>query len=110
MSSLVKCNTHSCVMCHLSSQVGNGVYLAAGATVLGNIIVGDGSVVNAGSVVTKPVASFTRVGGVPAKVIAKFAVNETYIAEMAQSRYLEDEAPNQYDFRKAFINHHKEII
>lgn len=82
------------------------MYLAAGATVLGNIPVGDGAVVNAGSVVTKPVSSHTRVGGVPAKAISKFAVNETCVAEIAQSKYLEDEAPHMFDFPKAFINFH----
>jgi len=40
--------------------VGNGVYFATGATVLGNIHIGDGSVINAGSVVTKPVDSYTH--------------------------------------------------
>jgi serine O-acetyltransferase len=51
-------------------KVGNSVFFGTGATVLGNIFVGDGSIVNAGSVVTKPVAPLTRVGGVPAKFIA----------------------------------------
>lgn len=88
--------------------MGSGVYLAAGATVLGNIPVGDGAVINAGSVVTKPVAAHTRVGGVPARAIAKFNVNETYVAEIAQSKYLEDEMPNLFNFPKAFINFHKE--
>lgn len=91
------------------SQVGNGVYLAAGATVLGNIVVGDGAVINAGSVVTKPVAAYTRVGGVPAKVIGKFAVNETYIAEIAQSAYNVDDSATTFDFPKAFVNFHKEM-
>ena len=75
---------------------------------LGNIPVGDGAVVNAGSVVTKPVAAHTRVGGVPAKAIAKFTVDESYIAEIAQSKYLEDEAPNLFDFQKSFINFHED--
>lgn len=50
-------------------KVGNGVFIEAGATVLGNILIGDGSFINAGSVVTKPVKPYTRVGGVPAKLI-----------------------------------------
>ena len=44
---------------------------------MGNIRVGDGAVVNAGSVVTKAVAPYTRVGGVPAREIAKFSMNHT---------------------------------
>lgn len=51
-------------------KLGNGVFVAAGASILGNIYIGDNSVVNAGSVVTKPVAACTRVGGVPARFIS----------------------------------------
>jgi serine acetyltransferase len=67
------------------------VYLAAGATVLGNIRVGEGSVVNAGSVVTKPVEPYTRVGGVPAKLVSRFDADdsETYV-DMSQANYNED--------------------
>ena len=57
---------------------------------MGNIIVGDGSVINAGSVVTKPVAPYTRIGGVPARVISTFSVNQTYIAELAQLKYIDE--------------------
>lgn len=85
------------------------MYLAAGATILGNIPVGDGSVINAGSVVTKLVAAYTRVGGVPAKAIAKFTMNDTYIAEIAQIRYEEDDAANEFDLPKAYMNYHREV-
>lgn len=51
-------------------KVGNQVYVGAQSTILGNIRIGDGSVVNPCSVVTKPVEPNTRVGGVPAKVIS----------------------------------------
>jgi serine acetyltransferase len=57
--------------------VGNGVYIAAGAIVLGNIKIGDGVIINAGSVVTKPVEPYSRVGGVPGRVIAKFEFTDT---------------------------------
>lgn len=55
-------------------KLGNGVFVAAGASILGNIIIGDNSVVNAGSVVTKPVAASTRVGGVPARFISNLTI------------------------------------
>ena len=47
---------------HVNHQIGNGVFLAAGSIIMGNIIVGDGAVIDAGSVVTKPVRPYTRVG------------------------------------------------
>jgi serine O-acetyltransferase len=52
-------------------KVGNGVLLSAGATVLGNISIGDGAQVAAGSVVLKSVPPHTIVAGVPAKEIGK---------------------------------------
>jgi len=49
-------------------KVGNGVVIRDGGTVLGNIVVGDGSVVDAKSIVTKPVPPLATVSGVPASV------------------------------------------
>ncbi|MFT3931882.1 MAG: serine O-acetyltransferase [Spongiibacteraceae bacterium] len=52
-------------------KVGNGVLLSAGAKVLGNIKIGEGAQVCAGSVVLKEVPPHTIVAGVPAKVVGK---------------------------------------
>ncbi len=50
-------------------KIGDNVLLSVGAKVLGNIKVGDCSVVGAGSVVLKEVPPRTTVAGVPSKVI-----------------------------------------
>jgi serine O-acetyltransferase len=50
-------------------KIGNGVLLAAGAKVLGNITVGDGVKVGAGSLVLESVPDHVTVAGVPAKVV-----------------------------------------
>jgi serine acetyltransferase len=50
--------------------VGEGAWLGAGAKVLAGVRVGRGAVVGAGAVVTKDVADFTIVGGVPARLLA----------------------------------------
>jgi serine O-acetyltransferase len=49
-------------------KVGKGVILEDGATVLGNIKVGDGALITAKSIVTKPVPPLAIVSGVPARV------------------------------------------
>ena len=87
-------------------KVGKGVYISAGATVLGNIQIGEGSIINAGSVVTKPVAPFTRVGGVPAKFISSFEFNEYILAELSQEKYIETTEAS--DAPQSIVDYHGE--
>lgn len=50
-------------------EIGEDCWLGIGVTVLPGVTIGKGCVVAAGAVVTKDVAPFTLVGGVPAKLI-----------------------------------------
>lgn len=50
-------------------SLGNDVWLGHGAIILPGVTIGHGAAVGAGAVVTKDVAPFTVVGGVPAKPI-----------------------------------------
>ena len=50
-------------------KVRRGVLISAGAKILGNIELGEGSKIGTGSVVLKPVAPHTTVTGVPAKKV-----------------------------------------
>jgi len=50
-------------------KIGDGVLISAGAKILGNITVGEGAKVGAGSVVLKDVPPHTTVAGVPARVV-----------------------------------------
>jgi serine O-acetyltransferase len=50
-------------------KIGQGVVIGAGATVLGNIVVGEHARIAAGSVVLRPVPPHATVAGVPAKVM-----------------------------------------
>jgi phosphonate metabolism protein (transferase hexapeptide repeat family) len=49
--------------------IGNDVWLGHGAIVMPGVTIGNGAVVGSGAVVTKDVAPYTIVGGVPAKPI-----------------------------------------
>ena len=52
-------------------KVRKGVLISAGAKILGNIEIGEGAKIGAGSVVLKPVEAHTTVAGVPAKVVGR---------------------------------------
>jgi len=52
-------------------KIGDGVLISAGAKILGNIRVGEGAKVGAGSVVLDDVPAHTTVAGVPAKVVGR---------------------------------------
>jgi len=52
-------------------KVASGVLIGAGSKVLGNISIGEGAQICAGSVVLNPVAAHTVVAGVPATVIGQ---------------------------------------
>jgi len=50
-------------------KIGDGVLISAGAKILGNIVVGEGAKIGAGSVVLKEVPAHTTVAGVPARIV-----------------------------------------
>lgn len=50
-------------------EIGNDVWIGANAIILPGVVIGDGSIVAAGAIVTKNVPPYAVVGGVPAKVI-----------------------------------------
>jgi acetyltransferase-like isoleucine patch superfamily enzyme len=55
----------------LKTQIGNDVWIGAGAVVLGGSRIGDGVVVAAGAVVRGEIEAYSVVGGVPARVIRR---------------------------------------
>lgn len=75
--------------------IGNDVWIGADAVVLRGVTIHDGAVVAAGAVVTKDVAPYTIVGGVPAREISKRFDDETIaeLLELAWWRF----SPNQLD-------------
>lgn len=54
-----------------STFIGNDVWIGGNALILQGVTIGDGAVVAAGAVVTKDVAPYEIVGGVPARLIRK---------------------------------------
>ena len=56
-------------------QICNGVLISAGAKLLGNIVVGEGAKIAAGSVVLNDVAPYSTVAGVPAKQVGQLSID-----------------------------------
>lgn len=59
------------IRCNEPINIGNDVWIGANVVILPGVKIGDGAVIAAGAVVTKNVAPYTIVGGVPAKPIRK---------------------------------------
>lgn len=49
--------------------IGNDVWIASHALIMGGLTIGDGAVIASGAIVTKDVPPYAIVGGIPAKVI-----------------------------------------
>lgn len=49
--------------------IGNGVFVASGAIIIGKCEIGDNSIVMAGAVVTKNFSNFSMIAGIPAKKV-----------------------------------------
>lgn len=60
--------------------IGNDVWIGYEAVILSGVTIGDGAIIGARSVVTKDVAPYTIVGGVPAKPIRRRFSDETAAA------------------------------
>ena len=67
-------------------EIGNDVWIAAGAQVLHNVKIGNGAVIGGGAVVTKDVPPYAVVVGVPARVIA-FRCAENLIEELEKIQW-----------------------
>ena len=52
-------------------KVGNNVLIGAGASLLGNISIGDGAKIGAGSVVLRPIPAHATAVGAPAKIVGR---------------------------------------
>ena len=82
-----------------STIIGNDVWIGNRVTIIGDIEIGNGAIIAAGSIVTKNVLPYSIVGGVPAKLI-KFRFDEdriTKIDEMNWWNWEDDDILNNID-------------
>lgn len=68
--------------------VGNDVWIGVNAVILQGVIVGDGAVIGANSVVTKDVDDYSIVAGIPARELRK-RFTEDRVNELKKSRWFD---------------------
>lgn len=73
-------------------QIGNDVWIGSNVLIMEGVTIGDGAVVGAGSVVTKDVAPYEIVAGVPAKSIRRRFDDETVSKLLDMKWWDKDEA------------------
>ncbi|HEY1096735.1 MAG TPA: CatB-related O-acetyltransferase [Alphaproteobacteria bacterium] len=82
------------------TTIGNDVWIGTHATIMQGITIGDGAIIAAGAVVTKDVAPYAIVGGVPAKLI-RHRFDEETIQQLLELKWWELDADQlndvQYD-------------
>ncbi|MEN9337876.1 MAG: hypothetical protein RIQ41_190 [Candidatus Parcubacteria bacterium] len=66
--------------------IGNDVWIGYGATILGEVRIGDGAIIGAGALVVDDVPPYAVVGGVPAKAF-KYRFKEHQIEKLLSMRW-----------------------
>lgn len=74
--------------------VGNDVWIGSNVMVLKGVRIGNGAIVAAGAVVTRDVAPYTVVGGVPARLIRNRFASPVIIARLNKLKWWEFLAPD----------------
>ena len=87
----------------LPITIGNDVWVGTNVSLAGGIDIGDGAIIAAHSVVTKSVAPYTIVAGIPA-VFKKFRFPEEIIQRFISSRWWEYELIDMYTAQLDFSN------
>lgn len=84
-----------------SIVIGNDVWIGMDCTIMSGVKIGHGSVIAAGSVVSKDIPPYSIVGGAPAKVIKKRFDDRT-VKELLDSKW--------WELSDDFLNSNKELL
>ena len=82
-------------------RIGNSVWIGYGAIILPGVSIGDGSIIGAGTVITKDVAEYSIVAGNPGKEIKK-RFNEKIIDAIKHSKWWEKDIMELEDYSNLF--------
>ncbi|WP_157663491.1 CatB-related O-acetyltransferase [Gilvibacter sp. SZ-19] len=82
-------------------RIGHDVWVGHNALIVGNVNIGNGAIIASGAVVTKDVAPFTIVGGVPARQIGQ-RFSDQIIAEIQELAWWDFDAEKLEQHRHLF--------
>ena len=86
-----------------SAEIGNDVWIGTNVIIIGKVKIGDGSIIGAGSIVTKDVEPYSVVAGNPAKKI-KDRYDTNVIAELLKIKWWNWPLATIEDRKKDFTN------
>ena len=89
------------------THIGNDVWVGAGAKIKSGLIIGNGSIIAAGAVVTKNVPPYSIVGGVPARVI-RYRFDEKTASELERTKWW-DWSDEKIKSNGIYFNNPKEL-
>ena len=76
---------------YIFAHIGNDVWIGENVMIKGGLNIGDGAIIAAGSIVTKDVAPYSIVAGIPAKIIRYRFTNEQ-IASLLNIKWWENDS------------------
>jgi len=90
-------------------KIGNDVFIGMNVSILDGITIGDGAVIGAGAVVTKDVAPYSIVGGVPAKHL-RYRFGEKQIEQLLKIQWWKWDDERLKNVEKNFFDIDKFIL
>lgn len=81
--------------------IGNDVWIGTRAIIMDGVTIGDGAIIAAGAVVTKDVAPYAIIGGVPGKLI-KYRFNSDTVLNLLKSKWWDMNISDLKDFSTQF--------
>lgn len=89
--------------------LGTNVCLGAGVTIVGNVKIGYGSIIGAGSIVNKDIPPFTIAIGSPAGIIKKYDFNQLKWIPYSSSAEMTDNGPNEEEYLALLKRNYPEV-
>lgn len=92
----VTLNYNGLIDTEVQTNIGNDVWIGMNSIIKRGVTIGDGAIIASGSVVTKDVAPYAIVGGVPAKII-RFRFDKEQLHALAKCRSIWQLTPTELE-------------